>query len=276
MISLHGVSKRYYERGERADQGFEALSSVSLEIGQGKIHGIIGASGAGKSTLLRLLNGLEKPDEGDVFVNGQNLTGMSEQHLRKARQSIGMIFQHFNLVSNRTVIGNVCMPLELAGGSSRAERAARGMEVLRFVGLEDKAKQYPAQLSGGQKQRVAIARALASRPSVLLCDEPTSSLDPQTTSGILDVLRHVNQTLGVTIVVVTHQMEVARRLCHQISVMREGRIIRTLSEAEVSSIPEPQPDMLTSLLLYDEAESKPEWTGPVSGHTEQGGRKNDT
>ncbi|MCG7377884.1 ATP-binding cassette domain-containing protein [Paenibacillus sp. ACRSA] len=276
MISLYGVSKRYYERGERADQWFEALSSVSLEIGQGKIHGIIGASGAGKSTLLRLLNGLEKPDEGDVLVNGQNLTGMSEQHLRLARQSIGMIFQHFNLVSNRTVIGNVCMPLELAGGLSRSERTVRGMEVLRFVGLEDKAKQYPAQLSGGQKQRVAIARALASRPSVLLCDEPTSSLDPQTTSGLLDVLRHINQTLGVTIVVVTHEMEVARRLCHQISVMREGRIIRTLSEAEVNSIPEPQPDMLTSLLLHDEAESKPEWTGSVSGHTEQGGRKHDT
>ena len=170
-----------------------------------------------------MLNGLEKPDSGEVTVGGQQLTRMSERALRQARRSIGMIFQHFNLVSNRTVIGNVCMPLELAG-VSRSEREERGLEVLRFVGLEDKAKQYPAQLSGGQKQRVAIARALASRPDVLLCDEPTSSLDPQTTNGILDVLRHVNETLGVTIVLVTHEMEVARRLCHQISVMRKGAL----------------------------------------------------
>lgn len=252
MISLYGVSKRYNERGSRADQGFEALSSVSLEVGQGEIHGIIGSSGAGKSTLLRMLNGLEKPDSGEVTVGGQQLTRMNERALRQARRSIGMIFQHFNLVSNRTVIGNVCMPFELAG-VSRREREERGLEVLRFVGLEDKAKQYPAQLSGGQKQRVAIARALASRPDVLLCDEPTSSLDPQTTNGILDVLRHVNETLGVTIVLVTHEMEVARRLCHQISVMQEGRIVRTLTEAEVRSIPAPQPDLLTSLLTGKEA-----------------------
>lgn len=251
MISLYGVSKRYNERGSRADQGFEALSSVSLEVGQGEIHGIIGSSGAGKSTLLRMLNGLEKPDDGEVVVNGQHLTQMNEQSLRQARRSIGMIFQHFNLVSNRTVSGNVCMPLELAG-MPRAQRVERGLEVLRFVGLEDKAGQYPAQLSGGQKQRVAIARALASRPDVLLCDEPTSSLDPQTTNGILDVLRHINETLGVTIVVVTHEMEVARRLCHRISVMKDGRLVRTLSKTEVSSIPAPQPDLLTSLLAGDE------------------------
>ncbi|KAF4324584.1 hypothetical protein G195_002067 [Phytophthora kernoviae 00238/432] len=240
MISLYGVSKRYNERGSREDQGFEALSSVSLEVGQGEIHGIIGSSGAGKSTLLRMLNGLEKPDDGEVIVNGQH-----------TRRSIGMIFQHFNLVSNRTVIGNVCMPLELAG-VSRSERLARGQEVLRFVGLEDKANQYPAQLSGGQKQRVAIARALSSRPDVLLCDEPTSSLDPQTTSGILDVLRHVHETLGVTIVLVTHEMEVARKLCDRISVMKEGRIVKTLSKAEVRSIPVPQPDLLTSLLMGED------------------------
>ncbi|MFE6079128.1 methionine ABC transporter ATP-binding protein [Paenibacillus sp. NPDC057886] len=252
MISLYGVSKRYNERGSREDQGFEALSSVSLEVGQGEIHGIIGSSGAGKSTLLRMLNGLEKPDDGEVIVNGQHLTRMSERSLREARRSIGMIFQHFNLVSNRTVSGNVCMPLELAG-VSRTDRVARGLEVLRFVGLEDKANQYPAQLSGGQKQRVAIARALASRPDVLLCDEPTSSLDPQTTSGILDVLRHVNETLGVTIVLVTHEMEVARKLCNRISVMKEGQIIKTLSEAEVRSIPAPKPDLLTSLLMGEDA-----------------------
>ncbi|MGF6355133.1 D-methionine transport system ATP-binding protein [Paenibacillus sp. 4624] len=250
MISLYGVSKRFNERGSRADQGFEALRSVSLEIGKGEIHGIIGSSGAGKSTLLRMLNGLEQPDDGEVAVNGQQLTGMNERDLRQARRSIGMIFQHFNLVSNRTVLSNVSMPLELAG-KSRSQRRERGLEVLQFVGLEDKANQYPAQLSGGQKQRVAIARALASHPAVLLCDEPTSSLDPQTTGGILDVLRHVNETMGVTIVVVTHEMEVARRLCHRITVMKEGRIVRTLSESEVRSIPAPQPDILTSLLADD-------------------------
>lgn len=250
MISLYGISKRFKERGSRADQGYEALRSVSLEVKQGEIHGIIGSSGAGKSTLLRMLNGLEQPDTGDVIVNGQNLTRMNERTLRQARQTIGMIFQHFNLVSNRTVLGNVSMPLELAG-ASRSERRERGLEVLRFVGLEEKANQYPAQLSGGQKQRVAIARALASHPAVLLCDEPTSSLDPQTTGGILEVLRHVNETMGVTIVLVTHEMEVARRLCHRISVMREGQLVRTLSESEVSLIPAPQPDMLTSLLEDD-------------------------
>ena len=250
MISLYGVSKRFNERGSRADQGFEALRSVSLEIGKGEIHGIIGSSGAGKSTLLRLLNGLELPDAGEVTVNGQHLTQMNERDLRQARRSIGMVFQHFNLVSNRTVLGNVSMPLELAG-TSRVKRQERGMEVLRFVGLEDKANQYPSQLSGGQKQRVAIARALASHPAVLLCDEPTSSLDPQTTGGILDVLRHVNETMGVTIVVVTHEMEVARRLCHRISVMKQGQIVRTLSESEVRSIPAPKPDILTALLAED-------------------------
>lgn len=250
MISLYGVSKRYIERGSRTDQGFEALSAVSLEVGQGEIHGIIGSSGAGKSTLLRMLNGLEKPDEGEVVVNGQRFTGMNERALREARRSIGMIFQHFNLVSNRTVMGNVCMPLELAR-MPKADRVARGLDVLRFVGLADKARQYPAQLSGGQKQRVAIARAIASRPDLLLCDEPTSALDPQTTSGIIDLLRHVNASLGVTIVLVTHEMEVARQLCHRISVMREGRIAKTLSEAEVRSIPAPGPDMLTAMLTGD-------------------------
>ena len=253
MISLYGVSKRFNERGSRADQGFEALRSVSLEVEQGEIHGIIGSSGAGKSTLLRMLNGLEHPDAGEVIVNGQHLSGMNERKLREARRSIGMIFQHFNLVSNRTVLGNVSMPLELVG-KSRSQRKERGLEVLRFVGLEDKADHYPAQLSGGQKQRVAIARALASHPAVLLCDEPTSSLDPQTTGGILDVLRHVNETMGVTIVVVTHEMEAARRLCHRISMMKDGQIVRTLSKAEVRSIPAPQPDLLTSLLAGDSLE----------------------
>lgn len=269
MISLYGVSKRFNERGPDADQGFQALRSVSLEVGQGEIHGIIGSSGAGKSTLLRMINGLEQPDGGEVIVNGHHLEGMKERKLRKARQSIGMIFQHYNLVSNRTVLGNVSMSLELAG-ISRSERRERGMEMLRFVGLEDKAHQYPAQLSGGQKQRVAIARALANHPAVLLCDEPTSSLDPQTTGGILDVLRHVNETMGMTIVVVTHEMEVARRLCHRISVMKEGQIVRTLSDSEVRSIPAPQPDLLTSLLAGEDFAG----TEPVAQHlTEQEGER---
>ncbi|GAB6929208.1 hypothetical protein JCM10914A_31910 [Paenibacillus sp. JCM 10914] len=205
---------------------FQAIDTVTLDVAEGTIHGIIGASGAGKSTLLRMMNVLERPDSGKVIVNGLDLTSLGSRQLREARRSIGMIFQHFHLVGNRTAHGNVSMPLELAK-VPKAERSKRVEEVMRFVGLEDKAGQYPAQLSGGQKQRVAIARALANSPAVLLCDEPTSSLDPKTTAGILDVLQHINRTLGVTIVIVSHEMEVVNGLCDTVSVMEEGRLIRT-------------------------------------------------
>jgi D-methionine transport system ATP-binding protein len=224
VITLHNVSKSFQQNLA----AFQAVQSVSLRVEKGEIHGIIGASGAGKSTLLRLMNLLEIPDQGTVVVDENTLTVLSSRKLREARRSIGMIFQHFNLVANKTVFNNVAVSLELAGYSKRA-RLERVNECLKFVGLENKVKQYPAQLSGGEKQRVAIARALANRPTVLLCDEPTSSLDPQTTIGILDVLQAVNKELGVTIVIVSHEMDVVKSICHKVTVMESGEILKTVS-----------------------------------------------
>ncbi len=200
---------------------------MSLTIHNGEIHGIIGASGAGKSTLLRLMNLLETPDKGEVEMNGQNLTTMNSRKLREARKSIGMIFQHFNLVANKTVYENVVVSLDLAN-FPKGKRRERVLECLRFVGLESFVKKYPAQLSGGQKQRVAIARALANKPQVLLCDEPTSSLDPNTTSDILGVLEEINKSLGVTIVIVSHEMDVIKSICNRVTVMADGEIYDTV------------------------------------------------
>ena len=219
MIKLHNVSKSFSQ--------FQAIKSLSLTINKGEIHGIIGASGAGKSTLLRLMNLLEIPDEGEVEVNGQKLTDLSSKELRQARKSIGMIFQHFNLVANKTVYDNVAVSLELAN-FPRKERRSRVVECLQFVGLESFMEKYPAQLSGGQKQRVAIARALANNPQVLLCDEPTSSLDPNTTAEILEVLENINKRLGVTIVIVSHEMEVIKSICNRVTVMEAGEIYDTV------------------------------------------------
>ncbi|MFC7677948.1 methionine ABC transporter ATP-binding protein [Paenibacillus sp. GCM10028914] len=222
MISLQQVTKCYGPPNNR----FLAVDDVSLFIEEGDIHGIIGASGAGKSTLLRLINVLERPDSGQVIVDNYDLTAMGSKQLREARRSIGMIFQHFNLISNRTVLGNVALPLELAGVPKK-DRLKRAEEYLHFVGLEDKLDQYPAELSGGQKQRVAIARALVNQPKVLLCDEPTSALDSQTTSDILDVLQHINDRFGVTVVMVTHEMSVVNQICKHVSVMDKGRLTET-------------------------------------------------
>ncbi len=219
MIKLNRVSKRFSH--------FEAIKEVSLEINSGEIHGIIGASGAGKSTLLRLMNLIEIPDEGEVEVNAQNLTRMSGKKLREARKSIGMIFQHFNLVSNKTVYDNVAVSLELTQ-TPKEEQKKRVSECLRFVGLEELKGKYPSQLSGGQKQRVAIARALANRPQVLLCDELTSSLDPNTTADILKVLEDINKSLGVTIVIVSHEMEVIKSICNCVTVLENGSIYQTV------------------------------------------------
>lgn len=216
MLKLDRVSKSF--------STFQAVKSVSLTINQGEIHGIIGASGAGKSTLLRLMNLLEVPDEGEVEVNGQRLTRMNRKKLRQARKSIGMIFQHFNLVANKTVYDNVVVPLDYP----RAERRSRVMECLQFVGLDSLVDKYPSQLSGGQKQRVAIARALANKPQILLCDEPTSALDPSTTADILTVLQNINKSLGVTIVIVSHEMEVIRSICNRVTVMADGEIYDTV------------------------------------------------
>lgn len=224
IITLEHVSKTYNLRNGR----FEAVRDVSLRIPRGTIHGIIGPSGAGKSTLLRMMNALELPERGKVTVLGRELTALPESARREVRRSIGMIFQQFHLLNNRTVSGNVSVPLELAG-LRRRERADRVRECLRFVGLEDKAGQYPASLSGGQKQRVAIARALANRPDILLCDEPTSSLDPKTTAEILEVLLHIHRTLGVTVVIVTHEMDVVRSICQGVSVLEDGRLTDSLT-----------------------------------------------
>lgn len=219
MIKLHQVSKSFSQ--------FQAIKSVSLTINKGEIHGIIGASGAGKSTLLRLMNLLEIPDEGEVEVNGEKLTSLNSKSLRQARKSIGMIFQHFNLVANKTVYDNVLIALELAS-YPKAEQRDRVEECLQFVGLKQLKDKYPAQLSGGQKQRVAIARALANNPQVLLCDEPTSSLDPNTTAEILGVLENINKTLGVTIVIVSHEMEVIKSICNRVTVLADGEVYETV------------------------------------------------
>jgi len=216
MIELNQVEKTFID--------VKAVLPLSLTIRKGEIHGIVGTSGAGKSTLIRMMNLLERPDKGSVRVGEQLLTDLSEKELRKSRQRIGMIFQQFQLVLNRTVAGNVEMPLELIG-MPKKERVKRVEECLRFVGLSDKTSSYPAQLSGGQKQRVAIARALANKPAVLLCDEPTSSLDPSTTTEILLVLRHIKETLGVTIVIVTHEMNVVKSICEKVTIMKDGQLV---------------------------------------------------
>jgi D-methionine transport system ATP-binding protein len=227
MIKLQNVSKSYAD----SNGTFQAVKPVSLHVEEGDIYGIIGFSGAGKSTLLRLVNLLEKPDEGSVIVNGEELTNLSGKELRRARQSIAMIFQHFNLLNNRTVAENVAFPLEIAG-IGKEERAKRVQECLDIVGLMEKADSYPAKLSGGQKQRVAIARALASRPKVLLCDEPTSALDPQTTRTILEFLKEINQRFGVTILLVTHEMNVVKEICNKVAVMENGQLVEKLSLTE--------------------------------------------
>lgn len=220
MIDVHQLHKRY--------GAFSAIQDVSLTIPSGAIYGIIGASGAGKSTLLRMINLLERPTSGSVQVANQDLTKLSSRDLRKARKSIGMIFQHFHLVANKTVQDNVRVALELAS-YPKAQQLERVNECLRFVGLEDMSLKYPAELSGGQKQRVAIARALATNPSVLLCDEPTSSLDPQTTSEVLHVLQDINERFGITIVIVSHEMAVIKSICTHVTVLEQGRVYETLT-----------------------------------------------
>ncbi|SMF47069.1 methionine ABC transporter ATP-binding protein [Pseudogulbenkiania subflava] len=224
MIHLQNVRKRY----RRPDGGwFEAVASTSLSIGAGEIFGLIGYSGAGKSTLMRLINLLERPDEGSVIVDTQDLTGLSARELRRARQNIGMVFQQFNLLANRTVAGNVAFPLEIAGWS-KGDIEKRVAECLEVVSLTDRAGHYPAQLSGGQKQRVGIARALAPNPKVILADEATSALDPKTTQSILDCLQDINRRFGVTVVVVTHEMNVVRSICQRAAVLDAGRVVEVL------------------------------------------------
>ena len=201
------------------------MENVSLDVDKGDIYGVIGLSGAGKSTLVRCINLLERPTEGKVFIDGEEITAMNEQQLRQTRQSLGMIFQDFNLLMQRNVLDNIRFPLEIAKVGKR-EAQDRAQELLSLVGLEEKALSYPAQLSGGQKQRVAIARALANHPKVLLCDEATSALDPVTTMSILKRLKDINEKLGVTIIIITHEMKVVETICNKVAVIESARIVK--------------------------------------------------
>ena len=222
MIALQHVSKVF--AGSDKTKQVHAVDDVSLTIQNGDIFGIIGFSGAGKSTLVRCINLLERPTSGSVEVDGQELTRMSAKELRQARKKIGMIFQHFNLMPSRTIFGNVAYPLR-GSGLSKEEIREKVHSLLELVGIADKENAYPSQLSGGQKQRVAIARALANDPKILLCDEATSALDPQTTKAILSLLHHLNQTLGITIVVITHEMAVVKEICNRVAVMDHGKVV---------------------------------------------------
>ena len=218
MIELQNITKVYKTKNGE----LTAVDNVNLSIKQGEIFGIIGYSGAGKSTMIRLLNGLEKPTSGSVMVNGNEISKATGSKLREARQKISMIFQHFNLLWSRTVEENIAFPLEIAG-VPKAERAKRVEELIDLVGLSGRGKAYPSQLSGGQKQRVGIARALANNPEVLLCDEATSALDPETTDSILELLLAINKRIGLTIVLITHEMHVIRKICHRVAVMEAGK-----------------------------------------------------
>ena len=232
VIEIKNLSKRFVVEGHTVD----ALRDVNMSIEAGDIYGIIGMSGAGKSTLVRSINYLEKPTEGEVRIDGINLAGLSRTELRKMRGTIGMIFQNFNLLEQRDVLGNICFPLEIVGVGKRDARN-RARDLLRLVNLEDKEKAYPSQLSGGQKQRVAIARAMATEPRILLCDEATSALDPQTTKSILDLLREINETLGITIVIITHQMSVVTEICHKVAIIDSGRLVEEGSVDKIFEAP---------------------------------------
>lgn len=231
-IVIENVCKTFLAK----DGKVEALKNVSLTINSGDIYGIIGMSGAGKSTLVRCMNFLEEPTEGRVLIDGKSLGDFSKKELRKQREDIGMIFQHFNLLMQKSVIENVCFPLYIQG-KKKPEARKRAAELLEIVGLSDKQNAYPAQLSGGQKQRVAIARALASDPKILLCDEATSALDPQTTSSILELLQDINRRFGITIVIITHQMSVVREICNHVAIMKEGEVVETGLVSEIFSNP---------------------------------------
>jgi D-methionine transport system ATP-binding protein len=235
LIRLEKLTK-VFGSGETA---LKALDEVDLEIYKGDIFGIIGVSGAGKSTLVRCINFLERPSGGTVFFDGKDLSRLSEKELYRVRQSMGMIFQQFNLLMQRTALDNICFPLEIAG-HGKAESRQRAAELLALVGIPDKANAYPSQLSGGQRQRVAIARALATNPQVLLCDEATSALDPGTTRGVLALLKEINRALGVTVVVITHEMTVVEEICNKVAVIDEHRIAETGDVSEVFIRPKSQ------------------------------------
>ncbi|MCQ2567679.1 MAG: ATP-binding cassette domain-containing protein [Mogibacterium sp.] len=235
IISLQGVTKEFDTKGGKV----VALKDINLDIDEGDSYGIIGLSGAGKSTLVRTINLLEQPTEGKVLFDGENLTGLRSKDLNLKRRKISMIFQQFNLLMQRDAIGNICFPLELAG-VPRADAEKKALELLKVVDLEDRAHSYPSQLSGGQKQRVAIARALASDPEVILCDEATSALDPKTTRAILALLKKINEERGITLVVITHEMDVIKQLCKKVAVIEGGEIVESGKVTDIFAQPKTQ------------------------------------
>ena len=246
-IEIKNLTKKFEVKGDIVT----ALNNVNLSIEEGDIFGIIGMSGAGKSTLVRTINFLEKPTEGQVFIDGTDLAALSSSALRKKRSEIGMIFQNFNLLEQRNVLGNVCFPMELAG-VKRKEAKERARKLLKTVGLEEKEKAYPSQLSGGQKQRVAIARALATDPKILLCDEATSALDPMTTKSILSLLKEINERLKITIVIITHQMSVVTEICKKVAIIDGGSLVE---EGDVDKIFENPKSDAAKELIFEKKES---------------------
>ncbi len=235
MIEIKNLTKTF----TTADGNVEALKDISLTINDGDIYGIIGMSGAGKSTLVRCINMLERPTEGKVIIDGRDMGALSQAQLRAERRNITMIFQGFNLLMQKNCLKNVCFPLELAG-VSKSEATKRAAKLLDIVGLGDKLKAYPAQLSGGQQQRVAIARALATDPKILLCDEATSALDPQTTQSILSLIRDIHEKLGITVIVITHQMSVVEQICSHVAILDEGRVVEEGLVSDVFAAPKSQ------------------------------------
>ncbi len=245
MITLERLSKVY------AGEGQPALDDINLVVPKGAVYGILGRSGAGKSTLIRCLNLLERPTQGRIIMNGQDITTYTQRDLRLHRQRTGMVFQHFNLIHARNVEDNISVPLEIAG-VSKDKRKLRVLELLDLVGLSDKAKAFPSQLSGGQKQRVGIARALAAHPDILLCDEATSALDPETTASVLGLLADINRQLGLTIVLITHQLEVVKTICDHAALLEKGRLIESGSLSE--RLIDPFSRLRSALLHNSEAE----------------------
>lgn len=258
MIEIKNLSKHFYT----ADGSVEALKNVSISIPDGDIFGIIGMSGAGKSTLVRCINMLERPTDGTVEIDGVNLCELSERNLRNIRRDVTMIFQGFNLLMQRNCLKNVCFPLELAG-KSKTEAKKRALELLDIVGLGDKAKAYPAQLSGGQQQRVAIARALATDPKVLLCDEATSALDPTTTNSILELIRGINEKLGITVIIITHQMSVVESVCKHVAILNNGEVAEQGEVTEVFSHPKSE---AAKRLVFPEGDFDSPFAGKSGEH----------
>lgn len=222
MITIRNLTKEF----KTGHETFTAIDNISLEVKKGEIFGIVGLSGAGKSTLVRCINRLEEPTKGEIHIDNRDITKMNKKELREARKNIGMIFQHFNLLYQKTVFDNIAFSLELAK-KDKTEIKSRVEELLSYVGLSDKRDSYPSQLSGGQKQRVAIARAIANNPEILLCDEATSALDPNTTRNILDLINKIRNEFGITIIMITHQMEVVKEICDRVAIMEDGKIIET-------------------------------------------------